>query len=285
MPKIKISYFENVEDTTPKEYNLDKWLKATIDPPKELAKKVDKYRKLGGKRLKLQIPCVTISASFKKKRRLNSIKKKNALICLDIDSDANPVADMHRVKELLSSHPSTMYCGFSVSNGGIYAIIRLKDSKNLKKYFKHFKKSLRAIGIVIDESCKDYTRLRFFSVDKEAYYNPKAKPFKLPKKKRYHSTNTPTAGLNDERKVEAVIAVIEQNSLDITSNYHDWVKIAGALYNAFGENGREYFHRVSKFHHAYKQKATDRKFDSCRNMKSDSLSSFFYVADSHGVRY
>ena len=287
MKKTKVSYFKNVSDTVPKDFSLDKWLKDTIKPPDLLKKQVAKYRSTRDKSQKLKIPCVTISATFKRKRNLDNIKVKNGLICLDIDKDSNPIADMNLVKEFLKKHPSTVYVGFSVSRQGIYAIIRISEQKPLIKYFEYFKEKLKELGITIDESCKDYTRLRFFSVDEDAYYNPDAKVFVLPKKpkkpKKKKISDLATKG--NFNKVEAVVSLIEANAIDITSDYNDWVKIAGALYNAFGETGREFFHRVSKYNHGYKFKDADRKFDNCRNMTRVTLSSFFYIADSYGIRY
>jgi len=287
MKKIKVSYFKSVSDTVPKDFSLHKWLKDTISPPEELKNQVEKYRSTRDKKLKTRIPCVTISATFKRIRNLDNIKVKNGLICLDIDKDSNPIADMILVKNHIKKHPSTLYVGFSVSRQGIYAIIKISEQKPLIKYFEYFKEKLKEIGITIDESCKDYTRLRFFSVDEDAYYNPDAKVFVLPKKpkkpKKKKISDIATKGNLD--KVEAVVSLIEDNAIDITSDYNDWVKIAGALYNAFGENGRDFFHRVSKYNHSYKEKEADRKFDNCRNMTRVTLSSFFYIADSYGIRY
>lgn len=295
---MKISYFKDVKDTKPKDFDLDEWLLNTINPPADLKGKVSKYRKLQSKNLKSQIPCVTISATFKKVRNLKHIKKKNPFIVLDIDRFAksktapcNLCLDFEKAKELFSSFPSCYYVGYSVSSDGkeikdgLYAVIKLKKGTPLKKAFKHFKKRLQRVGINIDASCKDYTRLRFFSVDKNAYYNKNAKAFSIPKKRKIKASNSGVVSKTDTDKVEAIIGLIEQNSIDITSNYQDWIKVAGALYNAFGENGRDYFHRVSRFYPDYKAKATNRKFDNCTNMKSVNLSSFFYVADKNGIRY
>lgn len=286
MSKYKVSFFKNVNRTYPKDYSLDRWLKNTIKPPSALKKTVLDYRDKKDKKLKLKIPCVTISATFKDKRNLDNIKKKNGLICLDIDKDDNPVADMLLVIELFKKHSSTLYVGKSVSKNGVYAIIKISKKKPLIKYYNYFEKKLSESGIKIDESCKDYTRLRFFSYDPDAYYNPKANEFKIPKKKKIKKKKfTGKVSKNDYDRVETVVQIIEQNAIDITTEYSDWVKIAGALYNSFGEDGRQFFHRVSKYNHGYQEKHTDSKFNKCMNMTKITLSTFFYIADSYGVRY
>lgn len=282
--KIKVSYFRNVRDTSPKTIKLKGWLKDTINPPEKLKQKVQKYRTLRTDSAKQAIPCITVSAVLGEYRELTKVKVKTGLICLDIDPADNPVIDMEKVKQLFLQHPSCLYVGRSVSNNGIYAIMVIDPKVKLIKYFKYFKKQLKNKGIIIDEKCKDYTRLRFFSYDPDAYLNLKAKCFNIPKKKKVkYKGNTATS--NDRDKVESVVSLIEQHSVDITQDYNDWVKVAGALYNAFGGSGLDYFHRVSRFYPKYNKRKTDKKFQNCMNMKHVKLSSFFYVASKHGIRY
>lgn len=283
---MKVSFFKRATTKkVSKEVNLKQWLKDTINPPSELKSTVLKYRAFKSKRTKAQLPCITISASFKKVRNLKKIKEKTGLICLDIDRNSNPCINMAEARAFFTSHPSTLYSGFSVGNDGVYVILKIDKKKALIKYFKFFKKRLKDKGIIIDESCKDYTRLRFFSYDEDAYYNPKAEVFKLPKKPKPIQGGGTNTSRSDLQKVETVVALIEQNSIDITQHYDDWVKVAGALYNAFGENGRDFFHRISVFYPEYKKKETDRKFDGCRNMSRITLSSLFHITNSYGVRY
>lgn len=299
MSKIKISYFDNVGDTKPKSIDLDVWLRRTIEPPKDLKKQIVKYRNLRSANLKRKIPCATISASFKKVRNLDHIKKKTNLICLDIDRFAksktatcNLCIDFDLVKDVLSQFSACMYVGYSVSSDGdafkdgMYAIIKTHKKDSLIKCFEFYKEKLQRIGINIDESCKDYTRLRFMSYDPNAFYNPEAVAFRVPKKQKPKKSKIKgNASKTDFEKVNAIIELIEANAVDITSNYEDWFRIAGAFNVAFGENGRAFFHRISRFHHAYNEKKTDSKYNNCSNMNKLSLSTFFHIANDHGIRY
>ena len=287
---MKISKFNNPKDTTPFEYDLEKWLLETINPPKLLLNAVNRYRNSMNKEIKSKLPCITVSANFKDHRSEKNIKEKNPLIVLDIDRYAkkgkhNLCVDMLLVKEMFMNHPCTLYCGYSVSGDGIYAIIKLYTSDSLEKYFDYFQEKLANIGINIDGSCKDYARLRFFSHDSEAYYNPKAKRYKLPVEKVYVPFE-PIASIGDEEKVQAIIEVIERNGIDITSSYGDWTKIAGVLNNNFGVNGRDYFHRLSKMNFEYDHSNCDRKYRQCSKMnKVTSLGVLFNICKDYGVRY
>lgn len=284
---MQVSYFNNVSDTLPKDYDLDKWLQETINPPKEVLKKVNKYRSTFDKGDKSKLPCVTISASFDGYRNLDNIKSKNNFLCIDIDRNgkkrSNLCIDMLLVKEMFMNHPCTYYCGYSVSGDGIYALIRIYDKNNLDKYFNHFQEKFSKIGINIDPICKDYTRLRFFSYDPEAYYNPNAKYYKIKEVKKISSVYFSGSNVSEYDRVGVLISEIERLGIDITSDYNDWIKIGSVLNNNFGESGRNYFHRLSRFHCDYDSKKVDSKYDKCSKMNVSSIGLIVNICKDYGI--
>ena len=58
---------------------------------------------------------------------------------------------------------------------------------------------------------------------------------------------------NKEEEIERIICEIEQRAVDIAPEYKDWVELGFALVDGFGENGREYYHRISCFHPDYQR--------------------------------
>lgn len=290
----EISIFSNVGDVEPKPFYLEKWLFQTLNPFKDVEEQIESYRETFDKKIKEGLPCCTISASFSKYRNLENIKTKNRLICIDIDrftkskrKKYNACADMQLVKELFMQHPATLYVGFSCSGDGVYAILRIFDSEKLDDYFLFFQEKFAKLGLNIDDSCKDYTRLRFFSVDREGYFNHAAKFYKMPEEKKEVKKNIFAKKLeqSNREKVEELCNVLEKSALDITTSYDDWMKIGGALYSEFGDSGIEYFHRISKFHPDYNMKEVERKYNQCKKLSSIKLSTLFYIATSYGARY
>src|SRR5688572_16814726 len=63
--------------------------------------------------------------------------------------------------------------------------------------------------------------------------------------------------------VEYVIQQIEEKKIDITEKYEHWRNIGFGLASAFGEGGRDYFHRVSCFYPRYTKAACDQQYSSC----------------------
>jgi hypothetical protein len=92
-----------------------------------------------------------------------------------------------------------------------------------------------------------------------------------------------TSGI--ESDIDTIICRIESYKLDLTLNYADWLSIGFSLAAALGENGRGYFHRVSRFHPDYNYQACNLQFDKClkRQKSGISIKTFFYLAQSAGI--
>src|SRR5688572_25450512 len=81
-------------------------------------------------------------------------------------------------------------------------------------------------------------------------------------------------------QVENLIRVIEEQRLDITSIYADWRNIGFGFADAFGEDGRSLFHRVSQFCPDYSVQDCDKHFDKYLKSKGRGITirTFFYLA-------
>ena len=91
---------------------------------------------------------------------------------------------------------------------------------------------------------------------------------------------TPCPYKEDWDTVEALVRGIEQVGVDITGDYHQWMRIGFALASAFGEAGRGFYHRVSRFYVGYSNRDCNRQYDRC--LKSGRggvrLGTFVYLA-------
>ena len=85
--------------------------------------------------------------------------------------------------------------------------------------------------------------------------------------------------------VESVIREIEQRGIDIAPNYKDWVELGFALVDGLGENGREYYHRISRFYPTYQREETDKQYTHCLQSKGQGITirSFFHLANQAGI--
>jgi len=85
--------------------------------------------------------------------------------------------------------------------------------------------------------------------------------------------------------VEIIIQRIERSHTDITYNYSDWRDIGFAFADMFGESGRDYYHRVSRFYPEYSHSVCDKQYDKCLKAKGHgiTLKTFFHLAQQAGI--
>lgn len=85
--------------------------------------------------------------------------------------------------------------------------------------------------------------------------------------------------------VELVVRRIEAAGIDITASYLDWRDIGFALARKFGSEGRNWFHRVSRFYPGYSYGDCDRQFDAGLNSEKEGITikTFFYKAKNAGI--
>lgn len=85
--------------------------------------------------------------------------------------------------------------------------------------------------------------------------------------------------------VESVVREIEQRGIDIAPNYKDWMELGFALVDGLGENGREYYHRISRFYPTYQREETDKQYTHCLQSKGQGITirSFFHLANQAGI--
>lgn len=103
-----------------------------------------------------------------------------------------------------------------------------------------------------------------------------------------HTTNTEQVKQKDSesfKQVEAIIQQIEEKQIDIATAYSDWRNIGFAFADEFGEEGRDLFHRISRFYADYSASECNRQFDNCLKAKGQgiSLKTFFYHAKNAGI--
>lgn len=102
--------------------------------------------------------------------------------------------------------------------------------------------------------------------------------------KNYHSTlpvqsiSNRDNGNTDE--VERIVSLIEQRHADIAPAYGDWVRLGFALVDGFGENGRDYFLRLSALHVDCTREEANGQYTKCLHSRNRgiTLSTFFHMA-------
>ncbi|MDR1757001.1 MAG: DUF3987 domain-containing protein [Culturomica sp.] len=98
--------------------------------------------------------------------------------------------------------------------------------------------------------------------------------------------NTPaTPNTNPTTGIETITARIEAATADIAPNYTDWRDTGFALADALGENGRNYYHRLSRFNPGYTPNETDQQYDNCLKAHGHGITikTLYHLAKQAGI--
>lgn len=278
-----ISFFDNVTQSVPsEEFNLYSLL--TTELFEENVALVWNLEGEQQKKAKLSLPAYTPSGLFKNSRKKENLEKHSGFICVDIDKKDNlHIENFAKLKQELRNIVNIAFIGRSVSGKGYYVLIPIDNPDKHEAYFNAIQVAFNQIGIVIDKSCKDVTRMRIVSYDKENILSKMAMKIK---RTLENAIDLKSFSFIDNEKFIKTLKVIEREQIDITNQYNDWFSIGCALANTFGEDGRVYFQRVSRFHKDYDSKKCDEQFSACLKGTREngfSLGTFFYLAYQKGV--
>jgi len=223
--------------------------------------------------------------------RTSTLLEASGLIVLDFDQ----IENLQEQKMKISCFGFVFSCFISPSGDGLKVVIKtsccsaIEYTILIKQLFKFFEKEF---SLVADTSKQNINDLCFFSFDKDIYINMDASNWVAEKYLTEEEINSVQKGkilIADFSidSLESIVKQIEEQGIDITASYHNWLKIGFALVSGLGEQGRIYFHRISKFHSEYDEIIADNQYDNCLSSKGDgiTIASLFYMASNYGIHY
>lgn len=140
------------------------------DNEREAAKKLSD-------KAKASLPAVTISGLFEGKRTKNNLKQHSGLIAIDIDG-LTEAGEPQEVRDQLINFDEILFSSLSASHTGVFAILRIAYPDKHLEHFKQLVKDMAHYNFDLDIACKDTTRLRVITYDKDAKYNGNATEYK-----------------------------------------------------------------------------------------------------------
>ncbi|UOK42124.1 MULTISPECIES: VapE domain-containing protein [Flavobacterium] len=136
---------------------------------------------------KKSLPAFTPSGKFEGGRKMEFLKEYSNVIILDIDKLTSEA--LSKAKHTANQSEYTLASFISPSGNGLKILVKTDNEKaNHKETFllvqAHYENLL---GLEIDKSGKDITRLCFYSYDENLYHNPEATIFKSTDEQPYHA--------------------------------------------------------------------------------------------------
>ena len=260
----EVSLFKDVFSPKPiKIITYRDWLFKEIDV---LRNKVNRVRAEQNSDLKHTLPCITGSGTIIGTRADNNLKCHNGYIVIDIDYQHNEHFKeeyFSQLKENVFENISEIcYAGHSAGGVGYYLIMGIENPHRHKEYFNYLASWFRySEDINIDESGKNLSRLRYYSVDNKHYINENAT---ILKESLLNKIKVPTISrrraASDNNLVE-LVEKIEASGTSIAPSYNEYLKLAIVFYNELGEHGRGLYHRVCSLDPKYKSRDCDKQFN------------------------
>lgn len=236
-------------------------------------------------KIKKNLPAVTFSASYNKKRASGNEIEYNYICVIDLDHiDKSKFTD---IIEQLAEDKYLIALWVSPSGDGLKGIIPIRYELSLciSRLQSFHRTAFRMISeylfeqykVEIDKSGKDITRLCFVSADKALIRKPQAEEFSIPayevdkdykpitESKKYLLIDGHSSGqaaftvnrawlnaknkndANNRKRLASILKYLYKRSLSITSTYDEWFHVAYALVNTFTfDLGYKYFCQLSK---------------------------------------
>lgn len=279
--QVSVSAYRNVSDTTSTvTIPIESWLKgyprfnSTVDL---IRQEPDKHKR---DEMKKALPAITASGIFAPGRCDNTLIKHSGFIALDFDELADPT----EAKKLLASIEYVLYAGLSASGRGLWALIPLAYPYLHRQHYASLEADFAPLGLFTDPKCINESRLRIYSYDSQPVWNMNA--VKYSKWHQAEAKTLPQPGYHGANvcALEMLTRRIEETQTDITTDYYDWIKLAGALASTLGENGRDYFHRISRYYPNYDIREANRQYSAClRNRSGYSENMIFHIAKKYNL--
>lgn len=281
MPKISI--FNSIKDTLNyEEIEMLQYLIDTRDGRWEdivsdcrLIKEKDKRDAF-----KRGMPTATLSGLFRERNDAGLIEH-SGFIAMDLDE----VENLPVVKRKLEGDKYVYSVFMSTSGNGLRVIFRIEHSKHREAFLGIKTYLFNEYDIVSDPNGVNVSKPYVVSFDPYLYLNPN----EIPIFKKYVK-ETPIKKVADfvhtSGDFESILKQIVSRGINICEDYNDWLKVGFAFSEQFGENGRGFYHEVSRQSQKYKSAVTDKQYNYClkaRGTTKANISTFYYLAKINNV--
>ena len=220
------------------------------------------------KALKNALPCFTPSGEFSGLKAADMIAH-TGLISIDFDAKDNDFPDFERLKERLAMCPHVVFCARSVGGKGFFCLVWIADPTKHHEYFRALCHDFALCGLTVDRSGVDECRKRYVSYDPAPYINTGARVYDYIYPEKVNPAAQRLDGvIPEEVRVPLMLALldcVDEKQIDLTGGYRQWFEMLCAIASTFGEAGREYAHRLSKYGPTYEMEpgSTDRQYNEC----------------------
>jgi hypothetical protein len=282
---MNISLFKNVSEVkNPEILDLIDYLSDTRDGKWEDI--VNKCRNIKDKSerdaYKREMPTACLSGVFTYRSDINLVTHSE-IIAMDLDD----VDDLNDLKNRLKKDRYTFSVFMSTGGRGLRWLCKIEPSKHTQAFKALCQYLFEVYGVSADLN-SSLSKPYVVSFDPDLYLNPEYN--NLPVFNKYIKEtvvkSVPSYIHNDD-DFKSVFNQVIGRRINLCENYDDWVRIGFGLSECFGEDGRYYFHELSKISEKYKYTVCDKQFTHCLKHKTEknpiNIKTFYFLAKGAGI--
>lgn len=280
MPKISIfkqirytKYPENIELITVLEQIRDGRWEDLVTKCRLISDKKERNE------FKDTMPRICFSGQFET-RTDNGLEQHSGFISLDLDE----ISNLEELVEKLKKDKYVYSVFMSTSGSGLRVLIKIEKEKHREAFQGLLKYMHEIYQITPDLNGISVSKPFCVTYDPNLVINENSLIFKkyvkeTPVKELPNFVHTP-------EDFQSVLNQIVNRNVSIAEEYLDWIKVGMAIADQFGENGREYFHQISRPSTRYSSKDTDTHYKYFLRRQSSNkanIATFYYFAKLNGI--
>lgn len=227
---------------------------------------------------KKSLPYVTVSGLFES-RTDKGLTEHSGFIAIDLDD-----VDIE-VRSFLHTDPYVFACFISVSGTGLCVIFKINGDKHRESFSGICEYLYSHYRLIADPTSVNISRPRYVSYDPDLYRNLNS--IKFTQYPQYKAPTKIPLTIYAQTDFEILLKTIQERSLNLCENYHEWVRLGFAFADKFGKEGRSYFHIVSNASGKYNYTDCERQYTNCLKAHGSTLatiSTFFYYCKQAGMQ-
>lgn len=282
---MKISLFKSVsEPKNPEIIDLIDYLDDTRDGKWEIDVGMCRNKKTKEERdaFKRTLPTACLSGTFSY-RDDKSLVTHSEIIAMDIDE----VENIESVKDQLKRDKYVFSVFLSTSGFGLRVLFKIEPNRHKEAFKALCQYIFEKYGVACDTN-SSLSKPYVVSYDPDLYLNPEYRDIPVFKKyiKETVIKNVPSY-IHTNEDFENVYKQIIGRHINICDSYDDWLKIGFGLAECFGEEGRSYFHELSRMSDKYRYETCNKQYTYCLKARGTgekiNIRSFYYLAKINGV--
>ena len=246
------------------------------------------------KQLKLALDYVTAAGEFRTRATANLLTRSGLLV-LDFDHVRNLRGlRRHLLRDSILG-PSVMLLYISPSGDGLKVFVavdlRFEHKCSFDAIVAHLRGTCSSWFKRLDVATSDITRACLLCHDPDAYLNPHHQlptPFPQELSDLFDEGRSPFPAFaqtgNTTAQMEPWVQAVEA-ATDFPDDYDRWYRICLA-FASLGEDGRQYFHRVSRMSPMYNKAECDRQFTMSLQKSTGAITvgTFVHICKEAGIR-